>query len=705
MTTDPGKHFFVIDSMSLDKVESGLYGYLIDEYGYHTGIYRGCSTSRNGCYVSVSVGEDSIKIEQDHNGSFGLYLYCYESYFAISNSFFRLQDFIKKSHVICAKMDYLRHLFPAGLCSLAYEETAINEIKWIDRNATVFIDKRSRTLSIAIESEETNTIPLESEEGLAILDDWFERWMGVIRAIQVGGHRLSANLSGGFDSRLTFSLAVASGCDLKAINVFSMVSDNKVHQEDYAIAEKIARHFGFKLNAHPFPPSTASAFSLSQIVELAFDTKMMFHQDVHFKTGRQNDILYQLPGVGGELIRTYWNMSSDELMDNYRKRALAFGDSVSEVFCSAVENVISRSIGHICRKYDISESSPLVGHYLYRETRCRNHFGRAMVEDMAAGVFWIAPLIDKELHRLKTNFNGYADGNSLLALIFTRYCPDMLEFPVEGGRRIDVATIKRAQELCKNSTPRFRRASDPSALKYHYCPSGEASSNVNAAKTFLPAGDVDDYFKRIVLSKRAKDSICKVFSEEVYNWLLLQMGKYGFMPIKPWHGMSAILVLLENIEQSKRNMQTASSILGAYATVSSSFPLPSEKFPVDRVLDVIPNSRVIVSGSIVCCNSARPPRHSVLLRANFTDCNGSPIRTGEWNFSDLCGEWKYVPVSDSVQRFEFVISVPKGADKVTVSISRFKCPLAISVLGYNVLLLQHNGDSATDCASDKKGLK
>ena len=696
MVSAPDKNFFVIDSMTLDRVESGLYGYLIDECGYHTGVYRGDSTSRNGCYVNVSVGEDSIKIQQDSNGSFGLYLYCCEGYFAISNSFFRLQDLIKKNHVISANMDYLRHLFPAGLCSLAYEETAINEIKWLDRNATVFIDKKNKTLRIEIDSEEVNTIPLESEEGLAILDDWFERWMGVIREIQVGGHRLSANLSGGFDSRLTFSLAVASGCDLKAINVFSMVSDNKVHQEDYAIAEKIARHFGFKLNAHPFPPSKASAFSLSQIVELAFDTKMMFHQDVHFKPGRQNDILYQLPGVGGELIRSYWNMSPNEIMDNYRKRALAFGDSVSEVFRSAVENVISRSMSHVCRKYALSESSPLVGHYLYRETRCRNHFGRAMVEDMAAGVFWIAPLLDKELHRLKMNFNGSADDNSLLALIFTRYCPDMLGFPVEGGRRIDDATIKMARELCKNHPYSCQRISTPSPVKCS-CPIREASSDVNVAKPFLPADDVDDYFKRIVLSERAKNAISKVFSEEVYNWLLLQMDRSGFLPIKPWYGMSAILRLFENIDLSKRNMQTACSMLDAYAIGCESFTLPSEKLPVDRVLDVLPNSSVNVSGAIVCGGSGQPPRTAVLLRVNFIDCNGSPIRTEGWNFNDLYGAWKYVPVSDRAQKFGFVIPVPNGAKKVKVSISRFKCLFTIRVWGYSVSLLTHNGDGMVGC--------
>ena len=102
----PERHFFVIDSHSLASVESSLYGYIIDRRGVFTDYLSG-ELNGDGCYVRITADLQQIKIEQDSNGSFGLYLYQSDNYFAISNSFFRLQDFLKTRVSLSVNYDYI----------------------------------------------------------------------------------------------------------------------------------------------------------------------------------------------------------------------------------------------------------------------------------------------------------------------------------------------------------------------------------------------------------------------------------------------------------------------------------------------------------------------------------------------------------------------------------------------------------------------
>lgn len=97
------------------------------------------------------------------------------------------------------------------------------------------------------------TIPPDTEEGIAVLDRGGEFWTTVLRGLAQHTNFIQADLSGGFDNRVAFVSLLNSGIYEKAL--FRSIDDNlHTHKEDFTIASQIATHYELKLN-QPFPES------------------------------------------------------------------------------------------------------------------------------------------------------------------------------------------------------------------------------------------------------------------------------------------------------------------------------------------------------------------------------------------------------------------------------------------------------------------
>jgi len=86
-------NLFLIDSENLDSVKTKFYGFVINKDGILTDRnlpIDPIELSGRGCYINVDVSTDRIMIRQDFMGSWGLYIFRNDDYFALSNSFFYL---------------------------------------------------------------------------------------------------------------------------------------------------------------------------------------------------------------------------------------------------------------------------------------------------------------------------------------------------------------------------------------------------------------------------------------------------------------------------------------------------------------------------------------------------------------------------------------------------------------------------------------
>ena len=84
----------------------------------------------------IRKSKNEIKINQDFNGNFGIYINqdSISSYFAISNSFFILEEYVSKIKNISINKDYSNNFVISDVCTPTLYETMIKEITKIPSN-------------------------------------------------------------------------------------------------------------------------------------------------------------------------------------------------------------------------------------------------------------------------------------------------------------------------------------------------------------------------------------------------------------------------------------------------------------------------------------------------------------------------------------------------------------------------------------------
>ena len=249
---DVEKEFFLIDSDNLQAAETKLYGYSFQE----SGIYENDNLTEaavsglngGGVYIYVEVKDGKITIQQDINGSYGIYLFRQGSYFALSNSFLRLLEYVKARFPVSLNRDYANcHLAEWYANRVAYSDTLVQEIHTLERDVVVEIDIAGKELAFQKVDYKESSLWINSAEGMEALDRWFVRWTNIFRRLKQKTDQIIMDLSGGFDTRIMFLLMLQSGIDLNEIYVHSIKDDLYTHKEDYKIASEMAEYYGFEL--------------------------------------------------------------------------------------------------------------------------------------------------------------------------------------------------------------------------------------------------------------------------------------------------------------------------------------------------------------------------------------------------------------------------------------------------------------------------
>ena len=134
--------FFIIDSNNLELINSRMYGYSIAENGIlnNENLDNDSELTLNGAYIYIKKDNDTVTISQDYIGSYGLYLFKKDDFFAISNSFVMIVEYLKNNHSISLNYDNAHSLLSLGLCAVSYTETLVNEIKMLPRDNIVKIN-------------------------------------------------------------------------------------------------------------------------------------------------------------------------------------------------------------------------------------------------------------------------------------------------------------------------------------------------------------------------------------------------------------------------------------------------------------------------------------------------------------------------------------------------------------------------------------
>jgi hypothetical protein len=160
-------------------------GLLTNNYYKKLGHYE--EPGPDGIYIMIRKIGEEIKINQDFYGSFGLYIYENKStgFFALSNSFLLLEEYLVGKQNFTLNKDFSDNLIISDLCSPSIYETMVNEITLIPANSFVMLNVKKKTFKIHYIDYKENSVPLESQEGLKIIDKWVDNWAYIFRSLKI----------------------------------------------------------------------------------------------------------------------------------------------------------------------------------------------------------------------------------------------------------------------------------------------------------------------------------------------------------------------------------------------------------------------------------------------------------------------------------------------------------------------------------------
>ena len=239
--------FFFMDSSDFMDATPRLIGYMVTDDGEYIEDAIPAHPSRTGIFVLIENDGSTVRISQDAMGSYGLYLYRDNGYFALSNSFFVLAEHLAGKLTLDRR--YARALVFSKYVPHIDQRTLAQKVQRLRSFEYIEIEGATGKLSVMSREFLFEDIEATSDRGIELIDRWYWRWVALFRDLAGKGFPLRADLSGGFDTRIILSMLVHANIDLTTIEFYS--HENVLlpkDTEDLSIAKHIAHDLGIALN-------------------------------------------------------------------------------------------------------------------------------------------------------------------------------------------------------------------------------------------------------------------------------------------------------------------------------------------------------------------------------------------------------------------------------------------------------------------------
>ena len=465
-----------------------------------------------GVYVYVEKSADKITVMQDFVGSYGIFIYNKNGRFILSNSFIRLSEYLRTRVSISLNRDFANHLLVMGMTSLSYKETLLNEVEILPRNAIVNISISAKKFTLEYIDYHENSIKLDSPEGFAVLDRWFDRWTHFFKGLVNRTHNIEADLSGGRDSRIVFGLLRGAGADFSKICVRSYQAKQYTFEEDYKITSEMAQTLGFTLNNPDNFTGGLLNFSLEDSISIPFYVKSSTHNQLQHKYTKFEDKRIKITGGGGETLRDYWH-PDDKNFVRHMSKANAFVGALRQELLTSSQRIWEKALQDIEAAYGFPRTAPEMCSIVYRNLQQRYHNGGEAVESLIANEYKISPIMDWELSQIKINTPECTDNDLLYAVLYVRYCPELLQFRFDK-KGFNPDTLDFARKLSAKY-PRPEISSDSPEEFAFSVRDTEVSRLLEHNNPVLENGSPQKYIKKVFDSVPFRNLFATHFDEEI----------------------------------------------------------------------------------------------------------------------------------------------------------------------------------------------
>ena len=544
------QNFFVIDSNNLENIIPHMYGFSVSKNGILTDNYYKLRNkyeepAPQGIFVMIRKIGNKIIINQDFYGSFGLYIYENkdDDYFALSNSFLLLQEYLIEKQNISLNKDFSDNLIVTNLCSFSLDETLIKEIKQIQTNTIIVINIKTKKFKYYYIDYKENTIPLESKEGLNIIDKWIDKWVYIFRSLKRKTNNISADLSGGFDTRTMLSILLNSGINMNEININSIQDIRHDLNVDYKIASNISSKFGFKLNNFNLDKDITT-LSMKETLYNTVYSKLGFHKEFYMNNKFYNKPRFSFVGSGGESLRGAPNVPIKNFINKLSLKHIIGNEK--EIYNSS-KRCLYRSISLLKNQKKFNNDYE-ISYSLYSKTVGRNHFGKSALENFLINIYILQPLLDPDIKKIKFDINNKTS-HDLIAFIYVRFAHDLINFPFQGNRTLNLESIKKAERL----NAKLKRYKIKSNINKNFYI--DKHRRISSFISFLDTTNPYDYLQELFKSPKYFKIINKIYDKNVYNWANEYMNKTNYHPLSQHYALLAIAKTLEYLSINKRYMK------------------------------------------------------------------------------------------------------------------------------------------------------
>ena len=542
------ENFFVFDSNSIETVESHMYGYSISDKGILTDNYfklinKYQEPEPQGTYVMIIKFGKEIRLYQDFHGSIGIYIYENKNsgYFAISNSFLLLEQYLIGKENISFNKDFADNFVISTLVSYSINETMINEIIQIPSNAYVVINDK-KELELYYKDYKENSIPLESNEGLKLIDKWMNKWGYIIRSINKKTHNFSFDLSGGFDTRLLLTILLNSGINLSDILINTFRDKYHGHDEDLSIANNISAKYKFKLNNKNLD-SKSIIFNEKDSIFFTIYSKLGFHKQFYLRDRYFINPIFSFTGGGGEALRGAPCVPIEKFI-----KSISYNDinGHKEEFYNSSLKFLHRNI-ELLKKIKKKNEDYEIAFELYKIAFGKNHFGKAALEAFFGNIYLIEPLMDPDIKKIKYNLKGnYL--HDLIAYIYVHYAHDLIYFQFQGNRSLDLESLQKAEKLNNEYKP-YKISDDYN--KNFYIDIQRKSPFIQRKANRNPY----EHLRELFNSDKYYNIVKEVYDDNVYKWAKIYSKNNLFQPLTHEYGLLAVFLVKELLSVNEKCMK------------------------------------------------------------------------------------------------------------------------------------------------------
>lgn len=560
--------FFILDSENIQNVESNIYGYIItnDRIIYDNETLSVNELTGNGTYVSINVDSENIIISQDLLGSYGLYLFESENYFALSNSFVKLEEFIKDKFELSFNSTFAKGFLSSYNASFSFDETLINEIKLIPKNIMIKINILDKSIEYEIVNKNNDCFDLDSEDGVDCLDNWFEKWVNIIRNIKKDSSLFSFDFNSDFSSLVLMALMLNSDIDLE--NIF--INTSNLSSKEYEIITNLSQKYNFTLDSNMIQSSNMG--DIRYPINLSFYTKLGFRKQFDFPCNIYDGYYFSINNQDKEYIKN----NHIENINDFIETTVNNAKKYSYEFAQSVEKFLWDNVHKVQKHYKIYDIySDEFNETFYQTALFQNQLGKDNVEDFLINKINLNPLNDTDLQKIKTNENDF------LLLIILRYCPELLSY------NLNIDNIEEKLNNLKKINEKYPY----NKINRDFITANETKNKKQLNDYSINIKEIHDFLTKIFYSTSFKYTFLKYFPKEVYNNIIsfyLERNNHFYAEV---YTAISIVKILNDIEYSQKKKQE-SELDWLKSFITTNYTEEEINIPVESMLSKYYTSRI-----------------------------------------------------------------------------------------------------------------